>query len=104
MTINNNEHHHFFVREGYSYIYNPYMCLIYEVLEAITTSLMMTSAVAYSAELSTPSTLATVQGMIAGTYYGIGIRLFKQFLKIYMNIFDCLKKKVEDLAVLLADF
>ena len=93
-----------FVREGYSYIYNPYMCLIYEVLEAITTSLMMTSAVAYSAELSTPSTLATVQGMIAGTYYGIGIRLFKQFLKIYMNIFDCLKKKVEDLAVLLADF
>ncbi|KAK4026589.1 hypothetical protein OUZ56_015594 [Daphnia magna] len=57
---------------GYSYIYNPYMCLIYEALEAITTSLMMTSAVAYSAELSTTTTLATIQGMVGGTYYGIG--------------------------------
>ena len=51
------------------------MCLIYEALEAITTSLMMTSAVAYSAELSTPSTLATIQGMVGGTYYGIGSTL-----------------------------
>jgi hypothetical protein len=49
------------------------MCLIYEALEAITTSLMMTSAVAYSAQLSTPSTLATIQGMVGGTYYGIGL-------------------------------
>lgn len=63
------------ISEGYSYIYNPYMCLIYEALEAITTSLMMTSAVAYSAELSTPSTLATIQGMVGGTYYGIGSTL-----------------------------
>jgi hypothetical protein len=51
------------------------MCLIYEALEAITTSLMMTSAVAYSAQLSTPSTLATIQGMVGGTYYGIGLTI-----------------------------
>ena len=64
---------------GYSYIYNPYMCLIYEALEAITTSLMTTSAVAYSAELSSTTTLATIQGMIGGTYYGIG-KLFLFFI------------------------
>ena len=63
------------------------MCLIYEALEAVTTSLMMTSAVAYSAVLSTTTTLATVQGMIGGTYYGIGsfflnsFQLEIQFLK-----------------------
>ncbi len=48
------------------------MCLIYEAMEAVTTSLMMTSAIAYSAELSSTTTLATVQGLIGGTYYGIG--------------------------------
>ena len=65
---------------GYSYIYNPYMCLIYEAFEAITNSLMYTSAVAYSAKLSSTTTLATVQGFICGTYYGLGKFFFSTFL------------------------
>ena len=57
---------------GYSYIVDPYMCLLFEVMEAITTALMTTSAVAYAAELGTTKTLATIQGVVAGTYYGMG--------------------------------
>jgi len=48
------------------------MCLLFEVMEAVTTSLMTTSAVAYAAELGTSKTLATIQGVVAGTYYGMG--------------------------------
>ena len=33
---------------------------------------MTTSAVAYSADLGTTKTLATIQGVVAGTYYGMG--------------------------------
>ena len=57
---------------GYSYVNEPYMCLIYEAMEAITTSLMTTSAIAYSAQLGTTTTLATIQGVIGGAYYGVG--------------------------------
>ena len=48
------------------------MCLVYEVMEAVTTALMTTSMVAYSAELGTTTTLATIQGLIGATYYGMG--------------------------------
>jgi len=48
------------------------MCLVYEVMEAVTTALMTTSMVAYSAELGTTTTLATIQGLIGATYYGLG--------------------------------
>ena len=50
------------------------MCLIYEAMEAITTSLMTTSAVAYSAQLGTTTTLATIQGIIGGANYGVGMQ------------------------------
>ena len=48
------------------------MCLIYEVLESITTALMLTSMLAYAAQLSTTTTLATVQGLLGATYWGMG--------------------------------
>ena len=57
---------------GYSYIESPYMCLVYEVMEAITTALMTTSMMAYSAQLGTTQTLATIQGLIGAAYYGLG--------------------------------
>lgn len=57
---------------GYSLIYEPYMCLLFEVMEAVTSSLMQTSAIAYAAELGTTQTLATIQGIVQATYFGMG--------------------------------
>lgn len=48
------------------------MCLLFEAMEAVTTSLMTTSAIAYASEMGTIETLATIQGFIQGTYYGMG--------------------------------
>ena len=44
------------------------MCLLIEVLETLSTTLMTTSAVVYAAELGTTKTLATIQGVLAGTF------------------------------------
>ena len=57
---------------GYSFIQDPYYCLVYEVMESITTALMVTSMMAYAAQLGTTTTLATIQGLIFTAYYGIG--------------------------------
>ena len=48
------------------------MCLIYEVLESVTSALMLTSMLAYAAQLSTTTTLATVQGLLGAAYWGMG--------------------------------
>lgn len=57
---------------GYSYLNNPYMCLVYEVMESITSALMMTSMTSYAAQLSSTTTLTTVQGVFGAAYFGIG--------------------------------
>jgi len=57
---------------GYSYLNNPYLCLVYEVMESTTYALMMTSMLSYAAQLSSTTTLATVQGVFAASYFGIG--------------------------------
>ena len=58
---------------GYAYIEDPYMSLLYEVLESITTALMFTSMMSYAAELSPiHSTVTTVQGLIGAIYWGMG--------------------------------
>ena len=57
---------------GYSYIENPYMCLVYEVMESVTTALMVTSSMAYAAQLGTTTTLATIQGLFGAAHYGLG--------------------------------
>lgn len=44
----------------------------FEALECFTVSLMSAAAVSYAAELATPSTLATLQGMYGGLHYGVG--------------------------------
>jgi len=46
--------------------------LIYEVMEAFTTALMTTSNVAYSSQLGSSTTIATIQGLIGATYHGMG--------------------------------
>ena len=54
---------------GYSYLNEPYMCLVYEVMESITSALMMTSMTSYAAQLSSTKTLTTVQGVFGGKIY-----------------------------------
>ncbi|XP_034242969.1 major facilitator superfamily domain-containing protein 6-B-like [Thrips palmi] len=57
---------------GYSMIYNPWLCLVFEAMESFTSSLATTAAVTYAATLSSSSTDTSVQGLIGGLYYGVG--------------------------------
>lgn len=57
---------------GYSLIYNPWLCLIFEAMESITFGLSFTAAVTYAAKLSTVTTDTSIQGMLGGIYYGVG--------------------------------
>lgn len=50
----------------------PYMCLVYEVMESITSTIMLTSMLAYAAQLSSTTTLTTVQGLFGAAYWGLG--------------------------------
>merc|ERR1719195_1926209 len=66
---------------GYSYLRDPVHVYPYEALEGFTMALMMTSAVTYVAKISTPTTLASVMGLlaaIAGTC-GLGYTGFQLF-------------------------
>ncbi|XP_015601775.1 uncharacterized protein LOC107270873 [Cephus cinctus] len=57
---------------GYSVIYNPWLCLIFEALESVTSSLSFTAAVTYAAKLSSTTTDSSIQGLLGGLYYGVG--------------------------------
>uniref|UniRef100_A0AAR5PVE4 Major facilitator superfamily (MFS) profile domain-containing protein n=1 Tax=Dendroctonus ponderosae TaxID=77166 RepID=A0AAR5PVE4_DENPD len=57
---------------GYSLIYDPWLCLIFEAMESITFGLSFTAAVTYAARLSTVTTDTSIQGMLGGIYYGVG--------------------------------
>lgn len=60
---------------GYSLIYNPWLCLIFEAMESVTSSLSFTAAVTYAAKLSTTTTDSSVQGLLGGLYFGVGKNL-----------------------------
>ncbi|CAH1964467.1 unnamed protein product [Acanthoscelides obtectus] len=57
---------------GYSLLYNPWLCLVFEAMESITFGLSFTAAVTYAARLSTVTTDTTIQGVLGGLYYGVG--------------------------------
>ncbi|XP_068085655.1 major facilitator superfamily domain-containing protein 6 isoform X2 [Anabrus simplex] len=57
---------------GYSLIYNPWLCLIFEAMESVTSSLSFTAAVTYAARLSSSTTDTSIQGMLGGLYFGVG--------------------------------
>lgn len=67
---------------GYSLIYNPWLCLIFEALESVTSSLSFTAAVTYAARLSSTTTDTSVQGLLGGLYYGVG----KNFKVLQTNV------------------
>lgn len=57
---------------GYSFITHPVYVYPFEALEGLTMALMMTSAVTYVAKISTPSTIASVMGMMGALFFGVG--------------------------------
>jgi MFS family permease len=57
---------------GYSLIYNPWLCLIFEAMESVTFGLSFTAAVTYAARLSTVTTDTTIQGLLGGLYFAVG--------------------------------
>ncbi|XP_044256525.1 uncharacterized protein LOC123006253 [Tribolium madens] len=57
---------------GYSLIYNPWLCLVFEAMESVTFGLSFTAAVTYAAKLSTVTTDTTIQGLLGGLYFAVG--------------------------------
>ncbi|RXG67817.1 Major facilitator superfamily domain-containing protein 6-B [Armadillidium vulgare] len=57
---------------GYTIIENPWLVMPFEVLEAFTASLFNVIAISYAETLSSPSTVSSMQGLLGGTYYGLG--------------------------------
>merc|ERR1719461_2642558 len=57
---------------GYSFISQAAYVYPFEALEGLTMALMMTSAVTYVAKISTPSTIASVMGMMGALFFGVG--------------------------------
>merc|ERR1719192_1377934 len=57
---------------GYSFLKEPVHVYPYEALEGFTMALMMTSAVTYVAKISTPTTIASVMGMMGALFFGVG--------------------------------
>ena len=55
----------------------------YEALEGFTMALMMTSAVTYVAKISTPTTIASVMGLMGSLFFGLGKKLKVKALKTY---------------------
>ena len=76
-----------FVLSGYSFIKKPYECLIFAAFESVTTALMTVSAMTYSAQLGTIQTLGTIQGIVGGSYYGMGQSKCHDFFKSHIMIF-----------------
>jgi len=57
---------------GYSLIKDQLACFLFEVLEEITTSLVITSYSTYFVALSTFQTIAIIHGITGCLYFGIG--------------------------------
>ena len=56
----------------YSFIYNPFLVLPVEILEAFTTSLLWVAASVYCGKIS-PDHLATLQGVTGSVHYAMGM-------------------------------
>ena len=62
-----------FIPCSYQFLFkNPVYVYPYEALEGFTMALMMTSAVTYVAKISTPTTIASVMGLMGSLFFGLG--------------------------------
>ncbi|KAK8744513.1 hypothetical protein OTU49_000845 [Cherax quadricarinatus] len=57
---------------GYSLIQDYYWCAPFEVLEGVTTGLLVTAAIIYGSQLASKTNVATLQGILATLHYGLG--------------------------------
>jgi len=57
---------------GYSFIYNPWWCLIFDAMEIFTLHVMWVAVVKYGRMLAPKALIATMLGAIGGTHYGVG--------------------------------
>ncbi|KAI9562763.1 hypothetical protein GHT06_010217 [Daphnia sinensis] len=57
---------------GYSYLYNPRLCLLLESLDALCFFFARTSHIAYANELGTLTTVASIQGLLGAITFGLG--------------------------------
>jgi hypothetical protein len=65
--------------EGYSFLYDPNLCLLFEPMEAISSTLIRTALITYANELGTTTNVASIQGLLSGITFGLGY-LMKTFL------------------------
>jgi hypothetical protein len=81
---------------GYSVLYNPWLCLVFEAMEGVTSALTFTAAVTYAAKLSTSNTDTSVQGLLGGIYFGAGRPgWFLLFVKTNTECYTVMKHKGE---------
>lgn len=77
-------------------LYNPWLCLVFEAMEGVTSALTFTAAVTYAAKLSTTNTDTSVQGLLGGLYFGAGkTERFCLFVKSNTECFTVMKPKGE---------
>ncbi|XP_065345528.1 uncharacterized protein LOC135943061 [Cloeon dipterum] len=57
---------------GYSLLYDPWICLLFNAMEGVTSALTFTAVVTYAAGLSNSSVDSSIQGLVGGTYHGVG--------------------------------
>ena len=69
---------------GYSTIKNPLWAIPFEILEGITSGLLVAAAIVYGVKISSTHNMATLQGIIATVHYGIG-KLFSKYLLEKIN-------------------
>ena len=49
------------------------LCLLFEPMEAITITFARTSMIVYANQLGTTSTVASIQGLLSGITFGLGL-------------------------------
>ncbi|XP_057367697.1 uncharacterized protein LOC130688704 isoform X2 [Daphnia carinata] len=60
---------------GYSYLYDPRLCLLLESLDTLCFFFGRTSQIAYANELGTLTTVASTQGLLGAITFGLGLGL-----------------------------
>ncbi|XP_046450998.1 uncharacterized protein LOC124199271 isoform X1 [Daphnia pulex] len=57
---------------GYSFLSDPNLCLLFEPMEAISSTLIRTALITYANELGTTTNVASIQGLLSGITFGLG--------------------------------
>lgn len=75
---------------------NPWLCLVFEAMEGVTSALTFTAAVTYAAKLSNINTDTSVQGLLGGLYFGAGkTEWFCLFVKTNTDCYTVMNHKGE---------